>query len=322
MVSKSRSFFFVNYLLLLGIALIWGSQYFLNKIALECFSNGMITAARVTIGSVVLTLFLLFSVEKQAPLPQKGSQWRCLPDFILIGFFEATLPCLLIAWAQEQVPSSITAILIGTVPLFATILEALFIKDHPFSGKKACAILLGFLGVVVLVGPGLLKTNSTLLQSLTLSLPLLPVAALLFSALSFAISVSLIKARLSHKLPPLRAAQGILIGATITAVPLLLLLTKSWKIPAPCSLPMALWALISLGIFGGGIVYTFYVKLINRAGPSFASTANYLALPIGAFIGIAFAREPLTVNVIVSSLLILLALWLSSAKQPRILAKK
>ncbi|MBX9741937.1 MAG: DMT family transporter [Chthoniobacterales bacterium] len=313
--SKSSSFIVINYLLLLGIGLIWGSQYFLNKIALESFSNWIITAARVTIGSIVLTLLLTAKFEKSPYSVSQGSSWWCLPDFILIGFFEATLPCLLIAWAQKQVPSSITAILIGTVPLFATVLEALFIKTHPFSGKKAFAILLGFLGVIALVGPGLLQTSSTLIQSLTLSLPLLPVAALLFSALSFAISVSLIKARLSHKLPPLHAARGILVGATITAVPLLLLLAKPWRMTSFSFSPAALWALILLGIFGGGIVYTFYVKLINRAGPSFASTANYLALPIGAFIGIAFAQEPLTLNVIASSLLILIALWLSSGKK-------
>lgn len=308
--SPSRSFFLINYLLLLGIALIWGSQYFFNKIALECFSNWMITASRVTIGAIVLTLLLFTSIEKIPQLPQQRSHWHYLPDFILIGFFEATFPCLLIAWAQQQVPSSITAILIGTVPLFATVLEAIFIKDHPFSNKKAFAIVLGFLGVLILVTPGCRNIMATL----TTSLPLIPVLALLVAALSFAISVSLIKARLGTKIPPLHAAQGILVGATLTAVPLLLWLREPCHLSFSSCSCSALTALILLGIFGGGIVYTFYVRLINRAGPSFASSANYLALPIGAFIGIVFAHEALTMNVILSSVLILTALWLSRGK--------
>lgn len=306
---NSSSFALVNYLLLFGISLIWGSQYFLNKIALESFSNGMITAARVTIGALVLTALITACVEKKPGLYPQRSSWCYLPDFILIGFFEATLPCLLIAWSQKQVPSSITAILIGTVPLFATLLEALFIKDHPLSFKKSIAIILGFFGVLVLVGPGLFETTTRC--CFALSLPLVPVLALLFSALCFAISVSLIKARLGDKIPPLRAAQGILVGATITALPLLLWLTPSWSSSLLESPSTPLLALLLLGIFGGGLVYTLYVRLINRAGPSFASSANYLALPIGAFIGITFAQEKLTLNIIGSLVLILTALWLS-----------
>ena len=137
---------FINYLLLLGIGFIWGSQYFLIKIALTSFSNGMIMGGRVALGALVLTLLLMFqpsAFSSSAPSPR--SFFSLLPEFILIGFFEATLPCLLIAWAQRQVPSSVTAILIGTVPLFATILEGLFVKCYPFSKKKNSAILDGFL---------------------------------------------------------------------------------------------------------------------------------------------------------------------------------
>ncbi len=268
--------------------------------------------SRVAIGSIVLTLLLAAGIEKKSGFESQRSWSHYLPDFILIGFFEATLPFFLIAWAQKQVPSSVTAILIGTVPLFATVLEALFIKDHTISRKKMVAIPLGFLGVIVLVGPGLFTSNT--MSSLATSLPLIPVLALLAASLSFSISVSLIKARLSSNVRPIRSAQGILIGATLTALPFVLCLTPSWKLSAFHASPFPLFSLALLGVFGGGVVYTLYVRLIERAGPSFASSANYLALPIGAFIGIAFAREQLTLNLIISSFLILLALWLSKGK--------
>lgn len=294
------------------MSLIWGSQYFFNKIALESFSSLIVMGSRVAIGSIVLTLLLVAGIEKKKAFEPQCSSWHYLPDFILIGFFEATLPFFLIAWAQKQVPSSVTAILIGTVPLFATILEALFIKDHTISGKKLIAIPLGFLGVIVLVGPGLFSSN--IVSSLSTSLPLIPVLALLGASLSFSISVSLIKARLSSSVRPIRSAQGILTGATITALPCVLWLTPSWKLTTFHFTLFPFTSLILLGIFGGGIVYTLYVRLIERAGPSFASSANYLALPIGAFIGIFLGGEKLTPNVIASLLLILTALWLSKGK--------
>lgn len=309
--TRSSSNLFINYLLLLGIGLIWGSQYFLIKIALGNFSNVMVMAGRVTIGASVLTLLLNIRKEKNLPSTTQHSFFSLLPEFMLIGFFEASLPCFLIAWAQQQVPSSVTAILMGTVPLFATILEALFVKDYPISGKKIVAILTGFFGVLVLIGPGLFANTFNL--SFSSLFPILPVVALLSASLCFAISVSLIKIRLGNRIAPLRAAQGILIGATITALPFLFFFSKNWVIHP--IIPVSCWSLILLGIFAGGVVYTFYVKLINRAGPSFASSANYLALPIGAFLGIMIAKEPFTPNVMVSFVLILSALWLLRGKK-------
>ncbi|MBX9578509.1 MAG: DMT family transporter [Chthoniobacterales bacterium] len=307
----SSSTIFINYLLLLGIGLIWGSQYFFIKIALGSFSNAMVMAGRVVIGASVLTLLLNLRKEHLSIKQPQRSFLSLLPEFILIGFFEATLPCFLIAWAQQQVPSSVTAILMGTVPLFATILEALFVKDYPISGKKIAAILTGFCGVLVLIAPGLFA--SKLGFSLSSMFPIVPVIALLFSSLCFAISVSLIKIRLGNRVAPLRAAQGILFGATITAIPFLFFFSKTWFIH-PISHASCL-SLLLVGIFAGGVVYTLYVRLINRAGPSFASTGNYLALPIGTFMGIVIAQEPFTSNVIASFALILSALWLLKEKK-------
>jgi drug/metabolite transporter (DMT)-like permease len=311
--SKSSSFIIINYLLLFGLGIIWGSQYFLNKIALESFSTSMIAAGRIGIGALTLMFLLLLGGEKSKPLQPKRSFWQCLPDFILIGLLEATIPCLLVAWAQHQLPSSVTAILIGTVPLFATMMESIFVKGHTISGIKIIGIILGFFGVVVLAGKGFL--DSFFLSLAPSSLPLLPILAVLGAALCFSITMLLIKIRLSPNLGPIHAAQGILLGACLTALPLMIVVTKPWEMTSFHPLPSACLAIALLGIFCGGIVYILYVRLINRAGPSFASTCNYLVPPIGAFIGIVLSGEKMTSNVIVSLVLILVALWLSGRKR-------
>ena len=311
--SKPTSFLLTNYLLLFGAGLIWGSQYFLNKIALESFSTSMIAAGRIGIGVVTLTLLLVAGAEKKnLYLPQR-SFWRALPDFLLIGFFEATLPCLLVAWAQLRLASSVTAVLIGTVPLFATFLEVLFVKDRRLSLQKSVGVMLGFLGVVVLMSPELLaSTRSDSLHSTSI---LLPALAVLTSALCFALSMILIQVRLGPRFGPIRSAQGILLGAGISIMPLMLWIAKPWTITTFHPTFSAVIALITLGIFCGGVVYTLFVVLINRAGPSFASMTNYLVPPIGAFIGIAFSGEKITAALMGSLLLILFSLWLSSGKR-------
>lgn len=310
--SKDSSFILVNYLLLLGVGLIWGSQFLLNKIALEGISASLIAAGRVAIGTATLSIILAVGFEKSGQAKPQRRFWHFFPDFILIGLLEATIPFLLVAWAQERLASSVTAILIGTVPLFATLLEALFIKGSDISAKKVVGVTLGFFGIVVLVGHELFAARSAAAVADNSSI-LLPALAVLASALSFAAAMLLIRMRLS-RLGPTHAAQGILLGAAITTVPLALWLANPWAMTAFHPSLHALMALGLLGIFCGGLVYTLFVVLINRAGPSFASMSNYLVPLVGAFIGIAFSGEKLTLASICSLTLILFSLWLSSGR--------
>lgn len=172
--------------------------------------------------------------------------------------------------------------------------------------------MLGFIGVIILVAPGF-KTAS-FSDSSGASL-LLPILAVLASALFFAIAMLLIRIRLGTRFGPIRSAQGILIGAAITTFPWACWSGKPWEISSFHPNFSAIMALIALGIFCGGVVYTLFVLLISRAGPGFASTCNYLVPPIGAFLGIAFCGEKLTSPLLYSLGLILFSLWLSSGKQ-------
>ncbi len=304
----------LNYTLLLGCGFIWGSQYLLNKIAMASFSPPMIAAGRIAIGAITLMVLLLLGGESKKIPNSKRSFWQCLPDFLFIGLLEATIPCLLVAWAQHQLPSSVTAILIGTVPLFATMMERLFVKGSTISLLNIVGIFLGLLGIVFLTGESVLSSFffSAMREH---SFPLLPVVALLAAACCFSLTMILIKVRLSPHLGPIHAAQGILLGAALSALPLMLFTTQLAEWQSFHLLPSASLALILLGIFCGGIVYILYVRLINRAGPSFASTCNYLVPPIGAFLGVTFSGEQMSSNIIASLLLILLALWFSRKKR-------
>ncbi|MFZ4116094.1 MAG: DMT family transporter [Chthoniobacterales bacterium] len=305
----------INYLLLCSIGFFWGFQYLLTKIALESFSIGMITLSRIVLGFILLTpwLFIIESKEKSRPI-LKNYFWKYLPVFILIGFLEQTLPWSLVAWAEQQIPSSFTAILIGTVPLFATFLEVFFINDHEITTEKTVAIIIGLLGIFVLVGPKMFGVN--IIDSLSLSLPVLPVCAMLLAAVSFSISILLIKVKLTPKLSPIKSGHGIFTGALVTSLPLYFLSTTSWKTSCFFYSNSALISLLLLGIISsGGIVYLLYVMLISKAGPSFASAANYISLTVATFIGLTFRGERLSFNVIGGALLVLVALWLLRDKR-------
>jgi drug/metabolite transporter (DMT)-like permease len=232
---------------------------------------------------------------------------------IIIGFLEATLPCILVPWAQERLPSSIVAILIGTVPFFTTLLDIFLLKRHQLSFRKKSALLLGFAGIIVLMGPDFLYW-AHLPSSLTLFFPMI---AVLTSAFSFALSMILIQERLSTYLSevgPIESTRGILLGALVTTLPLMWVTEKSYCSPWEnvFSQLYPLMALLALGIFCGGLAYTLFVILINRAGASFASTCNYLVPLIGTALGVLVHGEKISFALLSSLLLILSSLWLSS----------
>ncbi|MFI0347173.1 MAG: DMT family transporter [Chthoniobacterales bacterium] len=311
--EKLSLFILINYLLLFGAGILWGSQYFFTKLALESFSAPAIAVGRISIGAIVLTILLATGVKTSAcSNRQQRSFWSCFPDFILIGLLEGTIPCVFVGWAQREIASSVTAILIGSVPLFTILLEALFMKENRLTAKKVAGVILGFFGIVVLLRVGLDIMSSSSAEG---HFMLVPVLAVLTSALCFAISMLLIKVRLGSSLAPIRSTQGILLGALVTLLPLSFWLTKPWMITSfHCSFS-ALMGVVLLGIFCSGSAYTLFVILINRAGPTVASMTNYLVPPIGAFIGITFSGEKLTTSLIYSLLLILFALWLASSQQ-------
>lgn len=288
-----------NYLLLLGIGMIWGSQFMLNELAIVDLPPPVIAAGRSVIG--FLTLTVLVQVTSGRTNRASGTQgqdivpglWR---QYFLIGFFEATLPFYLVAWGQQHVDSGIAAILMGTVAIFAIILARLFVKGERFSLGNVLGITLCFLGVVVLIGPGAL----TGLQDNVLS-----EFAILGGALSFAISLTLIK-RLPAEIPAILKARNILLCASIQIVPLTLILTPGAWVVDP-SWPAVL-AILALGTFCAGIVYILFVLLIDRAGPTFASFSNFLIPLVGVLLGVLFLGEPLALSHAAALALIILGL--------------
>jgi len=70
------------------------------------------------------------------------------------------------------------------------------------------------------------------------------------------------------------------------------------------------FSVITLGIFSSGIVYLLYLRLIRLAGASFTSLSNYLVPLVGTFLGVYFFSEPFTLNIMVSLLLIIAALFI------------
>jgi len=282
----------IKYLLLLLIALIWGSQFMLNKLILASFTPEGLAFFRAFIGCLCLSLLIPFTPEKNL----KKSLNKKIKILFLIGFLEASLPFYLISYGQLVISSAMTAILMASIALFTLLLVFLFIKNEKISQYKLFGILLSFVGVLVLLTPDIQTgLHENLLGDL----------AVLGGAFCFALSLVLIKI-FCQEIPPIRTARMILFSAVIQLGMISLIRWHPFWYHTP-TLPASI-ELSCLGIFSGGIVYVLYVILIRTAGASFTGLTNYLVPLVGVLLGVLILGEPLYLLTLLGIVIVLIGM--------------
>ncbi|NOR55996.1 MAG: EamA family transporter [Sulfurovum sp.] len=287
----------MKYILLLFIGLIWGSQYVFNAIALEDFSPFGLTAWRMFIGFVTLSLLIVL-------LPSQRSQSlkltpKLISLFILIGAVEAAIPFWLIGFGQMSVSSSVAAIIMGMIPMFTLLLEHFFKKGHTTTVFEVIGITLAFVGLIVLVDPSADDFSGSFMGYL----------AILLAASCFALALILME-KIPREISSIHATRFIL---GVYAIPMLLLWFY-FREASPIG-EKSILSVIFIGIFASGIVYILYLNLIRFAGPTFTSLSNYIVPLVGTFMGVWFLSEPFTANIALALLFIVFGLFIANIKK-------
>ena len=286
----------INYLFLLSIGVIWGANFLFNELAIQSIPPTSVATARASIGVIVLTVILQFTNKQKKLFESKLSNtqvfhlWKKL---FFIAFFEATLPFFLLAWGQQHVDSGQAAILMGTIPIITTILTKLLIPGTVLNLGNLISVFLGFVGIVVLVGP---VSSLSILSNITGKL------AILTAAFSFSLALILIK-KLSDS-SPIRSARNLLLCASIQLIPISLLVDHPWLLRPSLN---SLLSVLLLGSLCGGIAYMLYFVLIEQKGPTFTSFSNYLVPIFGTLFGTIFLHEAINLSTIAALLIIIMA---------------
>lgn len=296
--SEKKQAVSYRYGLLFLIALIWGSQFLFNHFALQVFTAESVAWLRAAIGFLTLSFFMALMPVSRNSKTSKGSDSSYWLQIVLVGFFEATLPFFLVAWGQQHVNSAVAAILMSLVAIFTLVFVLIFVRDEPVTKGKFIGIMLGFVGVVVLLWPQFSLSTGT--GSAFGSL------AILAAAMSFAVSLVLIR-RLPQVGSPVLTARNILFCGTVELGAVLLLMRQP-LVHHPLQ-SSAVIALLAQGVLAGGVVYVLYVRLVNVAGATFAGFANYLVPVVGVFLGVFFLKDHLPLSAYLSILIIALAIF-------------
>lgn len=254
----------LDWLLLLSLVAMWGSAFMLAEFALAGFDPLAITALRIVMGAAVLVLLLLASGRR---LPSGGRNWAY---FLLMAVLGNCLPFFLITWGQVSVASGLAGILMGVMPLVVVVLAHFTVPGERLSVARVIGFLLGFAGLVVLLGGDAVADSrgpSTVVAEL----------AILGGAVCYGVNV--IVARLQPEQDALTASAGVMIVASILMAALTLGAgVELW--PEQAGAP-AILALALLGLVSTGLATFVYFLVISRAGPSFLSLINYL-IPLWA----------------------------------------
>ncbi len=288
----------INWTFLIILAAIWGSSFMGAKLALDGFGPMTIAALRLLIASSILVCYA-YLFRNGLPSWKTQTDKRIWLHILGMGLFTNAIPFTLLNWGQLRVQSGFAGISMAVVPLLVLPLAHFLVKGDQMTRKKLIGFIIGFIGVIILVGPEKL-INST-------GDPLEPIARLACIIAACCYAIGSIITRLC---PPVGlisySAAGLLVG-TIGLVPTALYFEG---LPEMAS-TQAILGVVYLGMFPTALATLMLVYVINKAGPSFMSLVNY-QVPIWAIIlGVVFLNETLPTSFIWALGLILIGLLVS-----------
>jgi drug/metabolite transporter (DMT)-like permease len=151
-----------------SIYIIWGTTYLAIAMAVETIPAFFMAGVRFLIAGIITFAFLR---ARGVPTPNRF-QWR---SAAVVGGLLLMGGNGLVTWSEQQVPSGIAALVVATMPLWMTMFDWLFYKGKRPGRQVVVGLVLGFLGIGLLVGPGQLLGTATFDLTSMLVLLLAPI---------------------------------------------------------------------------------------------------------------------------------------------------
>ncbi len=260
--------------LLFFLALVWSASFMAIKIGVETIPPLSLAAGRVLLAAMAVAAFAWFQGVR---LPRETRFW--VYCFVL-GVLGNGLPFTLINWGEEHVDSGQAAILIAVMPMATIVLAHFFNADDRITPAKVSGVILGFGGVVVLVGPEAAKgLGGDVWRQLAVS----------GGAVCYSLAVII-----TRNMPPsplMARSAGVLIAGTLVMIPVALAVDAPWTLDPSAD---GVLAMIYLGLFQTALATIVLFHLVQQRGASFVAYANYLIPIFAGLWGAAFLGETLS----------------------------
>ena len=277
------------------LSLIWGSSYILIKKGLTGLTPIQLGSLRVIVTTIIIAPI---GYQKIKHIPRQKMKWVALSAFV--GSF---FPAYLFAFAETEISSSITAVMVSLTPLF-TLLISVFVFGEELLKKQVFGVLIGFTGIIVLI-------NNELFAS---SFNILYIMFIVLAAFCYAINANVLKYKLSN----IPALGIVFMSFLFMFIPAFIILCFSdFPFSDFTSDPLIIESIIYiviLAVFGTAIAKVLYIKLLAISTPVFSVSTTYLMPVVAIFWGLLDGEE-FKLTQFIGTAIILLGVYLVTKKK-------
>jgi drug/metabolite transporter (DMT)-like permease len=263
-----------DWLAFILLGTIWGSSFLWIKIAVQEIGPILLVAIRLLFGILALLVVVAYTRPR---LPVGRQIWI---NLTILGLINNALPYTLISWGEKYIDSAVAAILNSTTPLFTMLVAHLFLTDDRMTRRRVIALVMGFLGIVLLFSRDLGDASRG---------NLLGQAAVLTAAVCYAFA-SVFARRTTQGLAPSVQALVPLLGADLLLWMMVPLVESPVALP---SLPITWLALVWLGVLGVAVAFLLFFYLLHSVGPTRTVLVTYIFPLVGVALGVIFLGERL-----------------------------
>ena len=280
---KKNSGWIASYL---ALGVVWGCSFIFIKLGLEFLTPFGVAFGRCALGALTL---LAVARLRGTSLPK---DLKVLQHLWVVAILLNVVPGILFALAETKVTSILAGILNAVTPLMTLIAILLVNRDEKPKRFQLVGLLIGFTGVLTVLGAWQGLGDNPLWAILVL------LAAVSCYGISFPYTRRFV---MPYKLKSEAAVATQLTLAAVTLLPFFLFdgITKDEYRPGP------VLGMLALGIFGSGIAYIWNFRVMELAGSAIASTVTYITPVVAVIVGVIFLNEKITWYEPVGALIVL-----------------
>jgi drug/metabolite transporter (DMT)-like permease len=277
--------------ILVLLAIIWGSAFMFVKVVVEEVPPLTLVAGRLIMAAV---LFQVIMTVSGYSWPRTRELWTTI---VILGIANSAFPFLMMAWGQQHIESSVAGIINASTPLSTVLLAYFWIKE-PLSADQVIGIMIGFVGVVVLIGGDIddVASSSVLGQ-----------LAVLAGVQGFAFR-NVFSRRAVTQEPIIYAAGQVLVGACIVT-PFALVVDRPFDITLSTEAALA-WT--SLGVMNAVVSALLFFWVIRRITATESSIVGYLVPIVAVALGVVVLGEHLEPGHIIGLVTVMAGVWMVS----------
>lgn len=284
------------------VYVFWGSTYLAIRFGVEVMSPYVLGSVRFLIAG---PLMLALCAARGLKLRQTGREFGLLAA---IGILMLGIGNMGLVWCEQFLPTGFAALLYAVVPVYVGLTEVLLPGGERLRARGWFGIAIGFLGLVILLSPGLREGWHGVGGQLIAS------AVAVVSALSWACG-SVLSRRAKLATGAFVAAAWEMLFAGIFNFGLLLAIEGPRGIRETHFSMQAFWSIAWLVTFGSLVGYSAYIYLLDHVPVAKVATYAYVNPIVAVMLGALFLHERLIPIEYAGMAAILIAVYLVTSSR-------